>query len=71
MNTNPHTTYTSEKGRTYRVSGIEKIPDSEKWINQTEKHKWIVTIIFTDNQQPRILKLLYNHNDKLYETRND
>ena len=70
MYTNPNITYTSEKGRPFRVSGIEKIPDTEKWINKTEKYHWEVLIIFTDELKPNKLKLKYDYNGKHYHTGN-
>ena len=33
MNTNPFATYTSPNGLAYRVTVIEKVEGSERWIN--------------------------------------
>lgn len=63
--TNPHITYKSPKNRGYRVAGIEKIPETEKWINRVIKNKWIVDIVFLDNKERS--KLIFNHLDVLEE----
>ena len=64
--TNPHITYQSPKGREYRSVYVEKIVETEKWINKVLKFHWIVTIKYIDNNE--IKKLFYDHNDKLYKT---
>jgi len=60
---NPHTRYVSPKKREYRVAGIEKIPDTDKWINRKLKNEWLVSIVFLDNNEHS--KLILNHYDKI------
>lgn len=60
---NPHTTYTSPKGKEFRVTGIEKIEDSDKWVNGELKYEWIVNIRYIEDNSSA--KLHYNHYDKI------
>jgi len=60
---NPHTTYVSPRNREYRVAGIEKIPHTERWDNRYVKNKWLVSIVFLDNNEHS--KLIFNHYDKI------
>jgi hypothetical protein len=66
MPLDPAIIYTSPKGRTFRVSGIEKIPETSKWIGRVEKHHWIVTIRFLDDNN--FGRLYFDHNDIHYKT---
>ena len=61
--TNPNIVYKSPKNRDYRVAGIEKIPKTDKWINRTLKNKWMVSIVFLDNNEHS--KLIFDHNYKI------
>lgn len=61
MNLNPNITYTSPKGREYRVFKIQKVEGSEKWLNRVLKYHWDVTIIFTEGDS-NILTYDYNNN---------
>lgn len=47
--TDPSHIYTSPKGRQFRVVGVEKLPNSEKWIGQALHYKWTARIRFLDN----------------------
>ena len=49
MPTNPHITYTSPKGRPFRVSAVSKVEDSEKWINGSYRYHTKVLIKFLDD----------------------
>jgi len=60
---NPHTTYVSPKNREYRVAGIGKIPGTDKWINRKLKNKWLVSIVFLDNDDKSML--IFNHSDNI------
>ena len=64
---NPHTTYTSKKGREFRTMSIERIPNTEKWINKVLKSKWRVLIKYADNGV--LLWLYFDYDDVLIETR--
>ena len=60
--TNPHITYTSPKGRPFRVSGVSKVEDSEKWINGSYRYHWEVLIKFLDDSS--WAKMLYGYSDE-------
>jgi hypothetical protein len=60
--TNPHQTYTSPKGRQFRVISVEKIPNTEKWIGRVEKWHWIATIKMLDNGEIKKIECDYNDN---------
>ena len=64
---NPHTTYTSPKGREFRTISIERVEGSEKWVNRQQKSKWRVCIKYLDND--RMLWLYFDYNGVLTETR--
>ena len=51
MNTNPFATYTSPNGLAYRVTGIEKVEGSERWINGILKYHWITSICFIESKE--------------------
>ena len=51
MNTNPFATYTSPNGLAYRVTGIEKVEGSERWINGVLKYHWITSICFIESKE--------------------
>lgn len=60
--TDPNKTYTSPKGRDFRVSGVEMLPETEKWIGRVLKYHWRVTIVFLDDG--KFEKLLYGYSDE-------
>lgn len=62
MKLKPNVFYTSPKGREYRVIKIEKVSNSEKWINRVLHFKWMVTIKFREGDTNI---LTYDYNDKL------
>ncbi len=70
MYNNPNITYTSGKGRDFRVSAIEKIKGTDKWIKGDLKFHWKVSIIFLDNIHPKKIKLKYDYYNKLYAKEN-
>lgn len=47
--TNPNTTYTSPKGRPFRVSAVSKVEDSEKWMGGEYRYHWEITVKFLDD----------------------
>lgn len=50
--TNPYKTYTHKSSkRGFRLSGIEKLEDTEKWVNGRQKYKWVFNIIYLDNKE--------------------
>ena len=66
MKKNPFEIYKSPLGREYRVYGIAKVENSEKWINRVLKYHWIVTIKYLDDKGG-VVNLFYDYNDKLYK----
>tara|TARA_B100001146_G_C16171915_1_gene430487 strand:- start:88 stop:300 length:213 start_codon:yes stop_codon:yes gene_type:complete len=65
FNSDPNTTYTSPQGRPYRVSGVEKVPNTEKWIGKNLKSHWIVIIKYLDDNT--FAKLYHDYKDKIYK----
>lgn len=63
---NPNTKYTSPQGREFRTISIERVPNTEKWVNRTLKSKWRVCIKYLDND--RMLWLNFNYDDILEST---
>ena len=63
MNTNPFATYTSPKGLDYRVTGIEKVEGSERWINGVLKYNWITSICFIESDER--ISLEYDYSEKV------
>ena len=66
MPLNPHITYTSPRGREYRIISIEKVPETSKWIDRAEHWHWKITIKYLDTGE--LKELYYDWNDKLYRT---
>lgn len=64
---NPHTVYTSPKGREFRTVSIEKIPNTSKWVKGTKKCLFKVLIKYLDNDN--MLWLIFDYDDILKETR--
>lgn len=64
MVTQPNKIFTSQLGRPYRIVRVEKVKESEKWINRTLKYHWRVLIKFLDDEGG-LLTLTYDYNDKL------
>jgi len=62
---NPHITYTSPKGRNFRVIGIEKMHKTVRWIGRTKKYCWKITIKFLDDNT--YADTYWNHNDKMFK----
>jgi len=63
MNTNPYETYKSPKGLAYRVTGVEKVEGSERWINGVLRYHWLVSICFLNSDKR--LTLEYDYNEKV------
>ena len=63
MNINPYETYKSPKGLDYRVTGVEKVEGSERWINGVLKYHWLVSICFLNSDKR--LTLEYDYNEKI------
>ena len=63
MNTNPFATYTSPNGLAYRVTGIEKVESSERWINGVLKYHWITSICFIKSDER--ISLEYDYSEKV------
>ena len=59
---NPFEIYTSPKGRPFRLICVERIPDTEKWINRVEKSRWMSTIKMIDTNEFMELECDYNDN---------
>jgi len=60
---NPFLIQVSPNGREFKVVGIEKdLTVDSKWINETKKYHWIVTIKFLDNNQR--VRLYFDYNDR-------
>lgn len=53
--------YTSPAGRDFRVISVDKIPETTKWINRTEKSHWEVLIKFYDDNTMLYLRYGYNN----------
>lgn len=64
MVTQPSKIFKSQKGRPYRVVKVEKISNTEKWVNRVLKYHWSVLILFLDDDGGK-LELIYDYNDKL------
>ena len=64
---NPHTTYTSPAGRPFRVLGMERVPNTDKWIDKVLKWHWCVLIKFLDTEESELLRLFYGYDDKIYK----
>lgn len=58
--TNPHTTYTSPKGRQYRLVGLEN--SDPKWIGREIRYLWTSRIKFLDDGSNADLFFGYNDN---------
>ena len=63
MNANPYETYKSPKGLDYRVTGIEKVEESERWINGVLKYHWITSICFIESDER--ISLEYDYSEKV------
>ena len=63
MNINPYETYTSPNGLAYRVTGVEKVESSERWINGVLKYHWITSICFIESDER--ISLEYDYSDKV------
>ena len=63
MNINPYETYKSPKGLDYRVTGIEKVEGSERWINGVLRYHLLVSICFLNSDKR--LTLEYDYNEKV------
>ena len=63
MNINPYETYKSPKGLAYRVTGVEKVEGSERWINGVLRYHWLVSICFLNSDKR--LTLEYDYNEKV------
>ena len=63
MNINPYETYKSSKGLDYRVTGIEKVEGSERWINGVLKYHWITSICFIESDER--ISLEYDYSEKV------
>ena len=61
--TDPFKTYTSPKGKEYRVTGVEKLEDTKKWINNSFSWCWEVSIEYLETKQR--LKLIYDYKEKV------
>lgn len=64
MVTQPSKIFKSQKGRPYRVVEVEKVINTEKWVNRVLKYHWSVFILFLDDEGGK-LELIYDYNDKL------
>jgi len=64
---NPYTTYTDDVGRPFRVMGMKRMPNSEKWTDGCLKCHWGVLIKYLDEKKPDKKVLLYDHLDRQYE----
>ena len=51
MNTNPYETYKSPKGLAYRVTGVEKVEGSERWIDGVLRYHWLISICFLNSDK--------------------
>ena len=63
MNINPYETYKSPKGLDYRVTGVEKVEGSERWINGVLKYHWITSICFIESDER--ISLEYDYSEKV------
>ena len=60
--TNPHIEYTSPQGKQFRLMVLEKIPNTEKWINRVEKSKWKAIIKMIETNELMELECDYDDN---------
>ena len=60
--TNPHQTYTSPKGFEFRLICLEKIPETAKWIDRVEKHRWRAVVKMLVSGELLVLESDYNDN---------
>lgn len=65
---NPNETYQNKDGRNFRVIGISKKENTEKWIDGKYRSHWIVDVKFLDNSETK--SLFYDYQDKLYKITN-
>lgn len=59
---NPNITYTSPKGREFRVMTLAMIPETEKWIGRSLKWHWKATLKMLDDGS--ILECITGYNDE-------
>lgn len=58
----PFRTYTSPKGKPFRLICLEKIPNTEKWIDRVEKSRWMAMVKMIDTNELMELECDYNDN---------
>jgi hypothetical protein len=63
MNANPFATYTSPNGLAYRVTGIQKVEGSERWIDGVLRYHWLISICFLNSDKR--LTLEYDYSEKV------
>jgi hypothetical protein len=63
MNTDPFAFYTSPNGLQYRVTGIEIVEGSERWINGVLRYHWITSICFIETDKR--ISLEYDYSEKV------
>jgi len=63
MNIDPFAFYTSPNGLKYRVTGIEMVEGSERWINGVLRYHWITSICFIDTDER--ISLEYDYSEKV------
>jgi hypothetical protein len=63
MNTNPFATYTSPNGLVYRVTGVEMVEKSGRWIDGVLRYHWLVSICFIESDER--ISLEYDYNEKI------
>jgi len=67
--TNPFKTYTSPKGLEYRVTGLEKLEDTIKFIGREPHWCWEVSIQYLESKKR--VKITYSHEKKVIKVLNN
>ena len=67
--TDPFKTYTSPKGLNYRVTGVEKLEDTIKFINSQPYWCWEVSIEYLESK--KLAKITYSHEEKVIKVFNN
>ena len=60
---NPNTTYTGKENRPFRLVGIEKLLDTEKFINGYPSYHWRHNFVYLD--KPEHFSLILDYNEKI------
>jgi len=61
LNLNPHIKQKSTTGRPFRLSGLDKIEESKKWVGGQHSWQYIANIKYLDDNTFANLKLDYDN----------